>query len=100
MFDLYSFVLEPAIRPRRSFLYQVIVLDEDNGLPIQGAEVQIQDMQENRLIRQARTDREGFVAFLMGADRLYGTTIDHEAYGFHSFRLQSDIRSEEHTSEL
>jgi len=90
-FDLYSFVLDPEIRPRRSFLYQVIVLDEDNGLPIQGAEVQIQDMQENRLIRQARTDREGFVAFLMGADRLYGTTIDHEAYGFHSFRLQSDI---------
>lgn len=90
-FDLYSFVLDPDIRPRRSFLYQLIVLDKESDQPVHRAEVQIQDYQENRLVRHARTNEEGFVAFLMGADRLYATTIDHDAYGFHSFRLQTDV---------
>lgn len=88
-FDLYSFELDPEIRPRRAFLYQLIVLDKKDKNPVAHAEVGILDRQENRIIRQANTDEEGFVAFLMQSGKIYGATIDHEEYGFHSFRFQS-----------
>lgn len=89
-FDLYSFTLDEKIRPHRAFLYQLIVLNEKNKHPVQGAEIGILDQKENKIIRRAKTDEEGFVAFLMRSDNIYGATIDHEGFGFLSLQLHSE----------
>src|SRR5690606_31647707 len=85
-FDLYSFEVDPDIRPNPSYLYQLIVLDKETGLKIDGASVDVYDWTGNRLARSVTTDADGYAAFLMTANRQYGITVSKEDFTLRSYQ--------------
>lgn len=96
-FDLYSFVLDPAIRPRPTLLYKMVVVDSETDQAIEGVEVHVYDWTHNKLVRRITTDEEGFAAFLIDGDRQYGITLSKNDYAIHSFNktIQGDLHQDQ-----
>lgn len=88
-FDLYSFPVDSAIRPRPSYLYELIVLDSSNLMPINEADVTVFDWTHNRLIRSKLTAKDGYAGFVIEEEREYGITVVKEGYNFRSLRVKS-----------
>jgi len=87
-FDLYSFEIDKAIRPRPALMYEMIVVDSASNLPLKGVSIKVYDWTSDRLIRSVHTDPEGYAAFLISGDREYGVTLTHEGYAFLSYKKQ------------
>lgn len=83
-FNLYTFEVDPDIRPNPSYLYQLVVLNKETGEKIDGATVEVYDWTENRSTRSVTTDADGYAAFLMMANRQYGITVSQEGFTFRS----------------
>lgn len=86
-FDLYSFALDPEIRPQKAFLYRLFVLNEETDEPVANARVRISDQEKKEIIRSAVTDADGQVSFLMKENKAYGITVSHEDFGLDSYRV-------------
>ena len=84
-FDLYSFEVDPAIRPRPTFLYKMVVVHSETDQSIEGATVDAYDWTQQKVVRHTTTDLEGFAAFLIEGDRRYGITVSKSDYLLHSF---------------
>ncbi len=89
-FDLYSFEMDRAIRPRPALMYEMIVVDSTSNLPLKRVSINIYDWTSDRLIRSVYTDPEGYAAFLISGDREYGITLTHEGYSFLSYKRQME----------
>ncbi len=85
-FDIYTFEMDPSIRPDASFLFQMVVKDEDTDRSVTSATVDVFDWTSKHLVRSVKTDPEGYAAFLMAANREYGITISKRDYIIYSYR--------------
>ena len=86
--DIYTFQVDPAIRPKRAWLYEMTVLDSITNNALEGVSIKVYDWASNHLVRTITTDADGYGAFIMRGSREYGITLSAVDHVFYSYRKQ------------
>ncbi|GAA5225271.1 OmpA family protein [Membranihabitans marinus] len=79
-FNLYRFSMDASIRPSTILLIDLVVMDRADHSVLSNTEIEVYDIENNKVLNKTFTDQSGQFRYLVSSDRPYGVNVRRPGY--------------------